>query len=102
MPYKCNLICERFLKNIKRTYTGKWGGRKTKMDPKVYDYRVVLHIHSGPHLSEEYTKCSICNILLLRTYFDLMGERCPCCNSHFMTLSYKKGGRDQGYGKKRY
>jgi hypothetical protein len=99
MPYTCRLICDRFLGNIKRTYVGRnWSGRKTKYDPKVFDWRVVKHFHAGPHLSEEYIYCRSCEIYLLKSIF----STCPCCGNTNLTISFIRGGRGTSYGKVRY
>jgi len=101
----CNLICERFLKNIARWYgrtsTGarSWSGPKDKAyDDRVYDFRVAKRMPGGPHLSEEYRRCSPCDIILLKSKFP---NGCPCCgNKANLTISYRKGGRDNHLAKR--
>jgi hypothetical protein len=94
MPYKCRLICDRFFKNIKRTWSGKWGGAKTRY-AAPYDFRAVKHFHAGPHLSEEYIYCRSCEIYLLKSIF----STCPCCGNTNLTISFIRGGRGTSYGK---
>ncbi len=101
----CNLICERFLKNITRWYgrtsTGarRWTGQKNSYDDRVYDFRAAKKIpNGGPHLSEEYTRCTPCDIVLLRSKFP---NGCPCCGSTNLSKSYRRSGRDN-YLTKRY
>jgi hypothetical protein len=49
-------------------------------------------------LSEEYFKCGLCDIVLLRSKFDY----CPCCGNTNLTQSFVRGGRGTSYGKVRY
>ncbi len=87
----CNLICERFLKNIARWYGRKasgarnWTGYKEIYDDRVYDMRVLLK--PGSLTDEEkknYKRCGQCQIILFSRF-----KKCPCCgNSRLSILPY--------------
>lgn len=103
----CNLICQRFLRNIARWYgrtsTGarRWKGLKDSYDDRVYDFRVAKRVPSSTMapLSEEYIRCGPCDIVLLKSKF----EYCPCCGNNRLTKSHLSAGRAaNNYLAKRY
>lgn len=95
----CKGICNRFLKNIARwrgrTITGarRWKGRKDEIyDDRVYDFRVMKKVSSHDHnrQPQDYTRCTKCEIVLLRAKFP---NGCPCCGNTRLTKSFRRGGR---------
>lgn len=105
---RCNLICERFLKNIARFYgrtlTGarSWKGSKNDCyDDRVYDFRVAKNVPGSTKapLAEEYSRCTPCNIVLLRSKFT---SGCPCCGNTKLTRKTRRGGRESSYNAVRY
>jgi len=79
----------------------RWKGLKQNYDDRVYDFRVAKNVPSSTKapLSEEYMRCTTCDIVLLRSKFP---NGCPCCgNKHNLSKSFVKGGRDN-YLAKRY
>lgn len=102
----CNNICQRFLNNIARWYgrtsTGarSWKGSKDCYDDRVYDFRVANRIPNSTlaPLAEEYTRCTRCDIVLLRSKFP---NGCPCCGNTRLSKSHRRSGRDN-YSTKRY
>jgi len=85
----CNLICERFLKNIAkwrgRTGTGarQWSGSKDKYDDRVYDMRVLKSPGSLTSQEEkrQYRRCGKCEIILKKPI-----NQCPCCDNTQLSL----------------
>jgi len=84
----CNLICERFLRNIVRWYgrtrTGarSWKGPKDNVyDDRVYDMRVLRL--PGSLTDEEkknYRRCGVCQIIISKF------KKCPCCGNVQLSL----------------
>ncbi len=65
----CNLICERFLKQIRKRYNKTYW--RTYNRRVVGSYQTVIN-------NFKYIRCKKCEILLAEQVY---GLKCPCCDS---------------------